>query len=235
MPETPLADVCFSANTGRSALPCRLGAAADSPDKLRDKLRAFADNGKAPGVASALVKAGARPKVAFLFTGQGSQYAGMGRHLYETQPLFRRALDECDEILRDFARRAAAVRPLSGSRANRRRIDQTAYTQPALFAVEYALARLWESWGVRPDAVLGHSVGEYAAACFAGVFSLEDGLRLIAERGRLMQALPRGGAMAAVLAPEERVAALVARDPDRLAIAALNGPANVVLSGPRTR
>ena len=229
-PETPLADVCFSANTGRSALPCRLAAAADSREKLREKLRAFAADGKAPGVASALVKAGARPKIAFLFTGQGAQYAGMGRRLYETQPVFRRALDECDEILRDIANLPllSILYPELGAPS---RIDQTAYTQPALFALEHALARMWESWGVRPDAVLGHSVGEHAAACHAGVFSLEDGLRLIAERGRLMQALPPGGAMAVVFAAEERVAALVARDPERLAIAALNGPANVVLSG----
>ncbi len=228
--DTPLADLCFSANAGRSALPVRLAVAADSSDKLREKLRAFAENGKAPGVTSALVKAGARPKVAFLFTGQGAQYAGMGRRLYETQPRFRRVLDECDEILRDCMDMPllSILYPEEGRQSP---IDQTEYTQPALFAVDYALARLWESWGVRPDAVLGHSVGEYAAACFAGVFSLEDGLRLIAERGRLMQALPRGGAMAAVLATEERVAELVARAPDRLAVAALNGPGNVVLSG----
>jgi acyl transferase domain-containing protein len=135
----------------------------------------------------------------------------MGRELYETQPTFRRALARCEEILRPYLERSlvSVLYPGTGG-GEPSPLGETVYTQPALFAVEYALAELWRSWGVEPAVVVGHSVGEYVAACVAGVFSLEDGLRLIAARGRLMQALPGGGEMVAVLADEERVAAAVA-------------------------
>ena len=113
------------------------------------------------------------------------------------------------------------------------RLDETAYTQPALFALEYALAELWRAWGVEPDVVFGHSVGEYAAACFAGVFTLEEGLGLVAERARLMQSLPPSGEMAAVFADEARVAAALEPDRGQVSIAAVNGPAHTVVSGER--
>jgi myxalamid-type polyketide synthase MxaB len=229
-PDVTLADVCFSAATGRTPMSHRLAIAADSAEAMRARLREFAEGNRPAQASSGHVKAGVRLKVAFLFTGQGAQYAGMGRRLYETQPLFRRTLDECAALLRPHLDEPL-VHVLFDEPTGAALIDQTAFTQPALFALEYALARLWESWGIRPDLLLGHSVGEYAAACVAGVFTLEDGLRLISERGRLMQALPRGGMMAVVRTGEERVAPLVARDPGRLAIAALNDPENTVLSG----
>ncbi|WP_249039727.1 non-ribosomal peptide synthetase/type I polyketide synthase [Archangium gephyra] len=229
-PEQALGDLCYSANTGRSGFPHRLAVVAGSPAELRERLGGFASGQAVPGTAYAQVNRRKRPKVAFLFTGQGAQYTGMGRQLYETQPTFRDALDRCDKILRPLLgqRLLKVLYPEPGERSP---LDETAYTQPALFALEYALAGLWMSWGVEPAAVLGHSVGELAAACVAGVFRLEDGLRLVAERARLMQALPRDGAMAALLAPASRVAAALEPYAGVLDIAAFNGPESTVISG----
>jgi acyl transferase domain-containing protein/7-keto-8-aminopelargonate synthetase-like enzyme/acyl carrier protein len=230
-----IGDVCHTANTGRAAFERRLAAVVDSTGTLRDRLREAAAGGTPTGALTGHASVG-RPRVAMLFTGQGSQYAGMGRELYVTQPTFRRTLERCDEILRDTLRAPLLeilYPPQGASDAARRRIDQTAYTQPALFALEYALAELWRAWGVRPQVVIGHSVGEYVAACVAGVFGLEDGLRLIAERAGLMQALPAGGAMVAVRAPEEQVRRAMGGHEKSVAIAALNGPHDVVISGER--
>src|SRR5581483_8813562 len=224
-----IADVCLSANTGRARLPYRLGLVCESATQTAEALAAVANGREAPGVIRAKVTTADRPKVAFLFTGQGSQYVGMGRQLYDTEPTFRRALDRCASIADAFLDRPllGVLYPASGEASP---LDQTAYTQPALFAIEYALAELWRSWGVEPAAVLGHSVGEYAAACVAGVLPLEHAIELVAARGRLIQALPSGGAMAAIFAGEAQVMEALAGDP-RVSIAAVNAPDNVVISG----
>ncbi|MBW4457032.1 MAG: SDR family NAD(P)-dependent oxidoreductase [Nostoc indistinguendum CM1-VF10] len=232
-PTVSLADVCFTANTRRSHFDHRLCVVLESTLQLQGVLSAFAAKRETDGLVSGKVQGRRHPKIAFLFTGQGSQYVGMGLQLYETQPTFRQTLDRCDEILRPYLEKPLlkVLYPELEENSPLDQIDQTAYTQPALFALEYALSELWKSWGITPDVVMGHSVGEYVAACVAGVFSLEDGLKLIAKRGRLMQALPQDGEMVAVLADEARVTAAIQPYSAEVAIAAINGPQNIVISG----
>jgi acyl transferase domain-containing protein len=229
--ELRLVDVCHTANTGRAPLPERLAIVASTTAELLEKLTAGAAGADAPGMVRGRAGERGRAKVAFLFTGQGAQYAGMGRGLYDAQPVFKEAIDECERLLGgalDEPLTSVLWGPASG------RLDDTRYTQPALFAVEWALAQLWRSWGVEPSVVLGHSVGEYVAACVAGVYSLADGLRLIAARGRLMGGLPSGeGTMAAVLAPAEAVRAAVTAHGGLVDVASVNGVENTVIAGAR--
>ncbi|HEY9740894.1 MAG TPA: thioester reductase domain-containing protein [Coleofasciculaceae cyanobacterium] len=239
-PEASLADVCFTANTARSHFDHRLAVVAESTAQLQETLLAFATGKEATGLVSGQVQSKKRQKIAFLFTGQGSQYVGMGRQLYETQPIFRQALDRCDEILRPYLEQPLleVLYPDTHSsnpksKVQNPKLDETAYTQPALFALEYALFQLWKSWGIEPAVVMGHSVGEYVAACVAGVFSLEDGLKLIAARARLMQALPQDGEMVAVFASESQVQTVIQPYAQELSIAAINGPQSTVISGKR--
>ncbi|MFB1483790.1 type I polyketide synthase [Corallococcus sp. RDP092CA] len=224
-----LADICFSAAAGRSHHAHRLALVAGSREQARELLATFSAGRESAGLFTGQARTTGRPRVAFLFSGQGSQYAGMGRQLYETQPTFRRLLDTCAEAVRPHLARPL-LDVLFAPDADGA-LDETGYTQPALFALEYALASLWREFGVEPAMVMGHSVGEYAAACVAGVFSFEDGLKLISARGRLMQRLPPGGEMLAVMAEAGKVAPLLAAHPTTLSLAALNGPRSVVLSG----
>ena len=221
-PDTPFADVCYTAAVGRRAFEHRLAVVAATAGEAADALAA----GPAPTAGHR-----AAGRVAFVFSGQGSQYPGMGRELYATQPVFRQALDRCAALLADRLPRPLPEVLWPDDEADRALVDATEYAQPALFAVEYALAELWESWGLRPDVVIGHSLGEYVAACRAGVFSLADALTLVAERGRLMGALPGGGRMVAVAAGEDEVAALLADHRDEVAVAAVNGARATVVSG----
>ena len=229
-PSEALADVCHTAATGRAHFAHRVSIVAGTPEQMRDKLEVFARGELPPRAEHAHVERTDAPRVAFLFTGQGSQYAGMGRQLFETQPVFRQALSECDALLRSHLPRPllSVIYPAEGETTP---LDQTEYTQPALFALEWALSALWRSWGIEPAAVLGHSVGEYVAACVAGVFSLEEGLKLIATRGRLMQGLPKGGAMAALFTDEATVAEVIGAHGGPVSMAAVNGPTETVVSG----
>jgi len=226
------ADACLTANTGRTHFERRLAVWGESAEELADRLEDCLVEEESGGWVRGIVDS-PRHGPAFLFTGQGSQHPGMGREFYETQPAFRRALDECAELLEPHLEHPLLDAIFPSDEATARLLDETACTQPALFAVEYALARMWMSWGVEPSAVMGHSVGEYVAACLAGIFGLEDGLKLIAARGRLMQSLPEGGAMAAFFCDEARVRPLLEPFPGRLALAAVNGPEATVASGER--
>ncbi len=223
-----LADVCYTANTGREHFNHRLAVVADSREKLIAQLTELTTKKSAEPNQNT-------PKIAFLFTGQGSQYINMGRQLYETQPIFRQTLEQCNEILRPDLESSLleVLYPTQVEEQVSFVLNQTAYTQPALFAFEYALYQLWKSWGIEPDVVMGHSVGEYVAACVAGVVSLEDGLKLIAQRGQLMQELPLGGEMVSLMATEEKVRQVIAPFSHTVSIAAINSPESVVISGSR--
>ncbi|MDG1969963.1 MAG: SDR family NAD(P)-dependent oxidoreductase [Paracoccaceae bacterium] len=222
--EIDLQQLCFSAATGRSHLSHRAAFAANDVQQLTQQLTAFA-TGDAPLGVSTGVIARRAPKLAFLFTGQGAQHVGMGKALYQTHPSFRKWMDLCAALLDPHLDSPLLEVLWSGDV-----LHQTANTQPALFAIEYSLAQLFKGWGVEPDLMLGHSIGEYAAACVAGVFSLEDALRLVAARGLLMQSLPAGGKMVSAAADEATVRDAIGSEP-LVSIAAVNGPRSIVLSG----
>ena len=220
-----LAAICCTARQGRAHFPHRLALRTQNPADLKRRLAAFA----AVRPSSEPRRAPFRP--VFLFTGQGAQYTGMGQELYETFPEFRRHLDACARKLAPWL--DVFLTDLLFAPEHGRRLGQAAYTQPALFALEYALAACWMEWGVKPAAMLGHSLGEYVAACLAGVFSLDDALGLVVRRARLMHDLPDAGAMAAVFAAPGAVEGLLTGLDGRLALAVVNAPGNVVVSGPR--
>ncbi len=235
----PLRDLCFTANTGRTHFAHRLAVYAENQQQMRERLAAFVAGQPPKEMQVGTVRPGGqvRSGLAFLFTGQGSQYIHMGRQLYETQPTFRQVLDECDHLLQNLYPQdrslalslQSVLYPADGATSP---LKETAYAQPALFALSYALAQMWLSWGIKPDVVMGHSVGEYVAACVAGVFSLSDGLKLVAARGRLMRSLlEEHGTMAVIEASPERVQSFVAPYEEQVSIAALNGPKNTVISG----
>ncbi len=226
-PNTSLADVAFTLQTGRRAFAHRRILISR---ELSDAMTALESCNPQRVISS--VQKSDRPGVIFMFPGQGSQYVNMGRELYETQPAFRGQINCCAELLKPHLGfdLLSVLYPAAGEiDAAKERLTQTAVTQPALFVIEYALAKLWMSRGIQPSMMIGHSVGEYVAACLAGVFSLSDALALIAARGRMMQELPPG-TMLAVRLSEEEVQPFLN---NRISLSAVNGPKLCVLSGPQ--
>jgi phthiocerol/phenolphthiocerol synthesis type-I polyketide synthase E len=226
-PSLNLADVAHTLQSGRRAFNHRRVVICRD---MEDAVRAL-ETLDARRVFTSLQEPRERP-VAFMFPGQGAQYARMGAELYRSGGVFREEVDRCSELLRQhlgFDLREALYPVDEQLEEASRKLQQTETTQPALFVIEYALARQWMEWGVKPQAMIGHSIGEYVAACLAGVFSLEDALRLVAARGRLMQGLP-GGSMLVVPLAEQRVRAMLA-EREELSLAAVNAPALCVVSG----
>jgi acyl transferase domain-containing protein/NADPH:quinone reductase-like Zn-dependent oxidoreductase/nucleoside-diphosphate-sugar epimerase/acyl carrier protein len=222
-------DVCHTAATGRARFAKQLSVRASDGIAAAVALTAFAEGRESSAVVVSELGP-ARPRIAFAFTGQGSQYAGMGRELYASSPGVRRIIDASEALLSSRLEMPLGAVMRGEHPDAPRLLTQTRYTQPALYALEYALAMLWRDIGVEPSIVLGHSLGEYVAAAVAGVFSFEDGLRLVADRAALMQQTAPG-AMIAVGAGEAEVRALLDGWTDRVSLAGINGPGQVTLAG----
>lgn len=228
-PNAPIADLCYTTNVSRSRFAFRFASAARSVPELKGRLTTWLRNTREN--ASSLQRT-SKAQIAFMFSGQGSQSGGMAAELYRRYSVFRNAMDECRALAAPYLERDL-LKVVFTADSEDSLVNRTDYTQPALFAVEYALARLMKSWGILPDAVIGHSLGEIVAACVADVMTLEDAMRLVTARGTLMHRVPSGGAMAAIFSEEPIVRALIDKVAPEITVAALNGPLNTVVSGER--
>jgi acyl transferase domain-containing protein/surfactin synthase thioesterase subunit/acyl carrier protein len=229
-PDAPVGDLCYTTNISRSQFAFRFAARAPSINELKTQLAVWLQKA---GEDAALLRRTNIAPVAFMFSGQGSQQAGMTAQLYRTSLVFRNAMDLCDALARPFLGKGL-LDVIFARDGDATLVNRTDYTQPALFAVEYALTKLLKSWGITPNALIGHSLGEIAAACAADVFGVEDAMRLVISRGLLMHQVPSGGAMAAIWAEQSVVRALIDQVAPDVTAAAMNGPLNTVVSGDRT-
>ena len=228
-PDAPIGDVCYTTNVSRSQFAFRFAAPARSVAELKKHLTAWLRTVATD--ASSLQRTSSTP-IAFMFSGQGSQHAGMAAQLYRTHSVFRNAMDRCHALAEPYLEQGL-LDVIFARDSDAALVNRTDYTQPALFAVEYALAELLKSWGIAPDAVIGHSLGEFAAACAADVITLEDAMRLVTARGALMR---RAAERRVWLRSSPRNPWCVrssTRSLPRLAVAAMNGPLNTVVSGDR--
>ncbi|MEA5465540.1 non-ribosomal peptide synthetase/type I polyketide synthase [Leptothoe sp. PORK10 BA2] len=225
-PDVNLADVAYTLQVGRKPFNHRRVILCQD---TQDAINAL-DPLNPKKVFDAVQEPGERP-VTFMFSGQGSQYVNMAQDLYQSEPVFRAEVDRCAEIL--LPHLGLDLRQLiypdsDQVETSTEKLKQTSFTQPALFTIEYSLAMLWQSWGVTPKAMIGHSIGEYVAACLAGVFALEDALALVTARGQMMQQLP-GGSMLSVPLPEAEILPHLG---DQVSLAVINGPSRCVVAGP---
>lgn len=228
-----LQDLCYMAGLKRAESDHRLAVTAKSPLELKDGLAAFLKREQYPGLTQGYMSADDQPKAVFVFSGQGGQWLGMGRDLIDREPVFRETIEQVDKAIQarfkwSLLEELQADLPAS-------RFDEVAVIQPAIFAIQVGLAGLWESWGIKPDAVAGHSMGEVAAACVAGILTLEDAIRVICIRSQQLQILKGKGTMLATELTKEQALEYVASHAAEISIAAINGPTSTVLSGCPTR
>ena len=228
-PVVSLHDICYTASARRTHHGERLAVVGRSHEELCQRLGAWLSERADPNVSSGHKAPNVRRKIAFVFPGQGSQWVGMGRDLLEQEPVFRATLEECDRVMRQYVD-WSLLEELTADKG-RAHLDEIDIVQPLVFAVEVALAALWRSWGVEPDAVVGHSMGEVAAACVAGALSLDEAARVICRRSQLMKRVSGQGAMAALGLSEAQAQELLSGYEDRLSIAVSNSPTATVLSG----
>ena len=226
-------DICHTYGIKRTGFKHRLAFSANNQDKFIQVLENYISGDLNHNTyVNTLENTAQKPKVTFLFTGQGSQYIGMGQSLYECQPVFKKAFDQCDELLQPLINRSIIDVVLNRNDTDETEpLYQTGFTQPALFAIEYSLFKLWLSWGIVPDFVSGHSAGEIVALTASGILSLEDGLKLIVSRANMMQKLPVGGKMYSVRSGEAILKEIILPYLDKVSIAAINGPDHTVISG----
>ncbi len=228
-----LSEMCFTTNTGRTHFSHRLAAIAETREGLLNSLRTFATDFKEAGLFSGQRAEHDQPKVAFLLSGEGTEYEHMGYQLYETQPVFRAAFDQCADILEiDLEQPLLSVlHPAPGIHSP---LHKSTYAQPALFALEYAQAALWRSWGIVPDAVMGYGVGAYVAAHLAGALSLEDALKLVIECGQLVQKVPQVNVALMIHASEAQVAEVLIPYHQHASIVAIHAPNRIVINSTKT-
>lgn len=220
-----ITDISYTSAIGRNHYQYRISAVGNNKTALLSKLDEYLNKKDFSAIAKR------KNKIAFIFTGQGSQYIDMGKNLYYQNEVFRSYIDRCNDILQPILEKSIIAIMFD---TNSEEINETQYTQPALFTIGYSLAKLWMHLGVEPDYVMGHSVGEYIAACISGVFNLNDALKLIAERGKLMQQLPQDGDMLAVFTGINNLEKILKPFDKEVSIAAYNGPESIVISGKKS-
>ena len=232
-PDIAIKDYARTNNIGKVDFSCRFTVSGNNRDQIIERLQAYLDTNNRVGISSSNHDKSdiqQNKRIVFLFTGQGSQYLGMGKELYDHNLAFKLAFDECDRLFKPYVEKSLADLIYSNQYSSKD-IERTFYAQPLIFAIEYALLKFWESIGVTPETVLGHSIGEYAAAVAASILRLEDAVKLVALRGRLMDSAPGEGAMSAIYANKATVEALLKGYENKVSIALHNAEQNIVISG----